>query len=201
MALTRRQHEVLEVIRTFIGKNGYSPSLEEIGSELRLSSVATVHKHVSHLVQKGYVRRSWNQNRSIEVVDGADRAGAVILPLAGTIAAGHPLEAIETQEMISVPASMLADPARAFVLRVRGDSMIDEQIRDGDLVIVERRSEARSGETVVALLDGAEATLKRLEREGARVRLEPANAALKPIVVAEDRVSIQGIVVGVIRRY
>ena len=201
MALTRRQHEVLEVIRSFIGKNGYSPSLEEIGGELRLSSVATVHKHVSHLVQKGYVRRSWNQNRSIEVVDGADRAGAVTLPLAGTIAAGHPLEAVETQETIAVPASMVQDAARAFVLRVRGDSMIDEQIRDGDLVIVERRSEVRNGETVVALVDALEATLKRLEREGSRVRLEPANAALKPIVIAEDRVSIQGVVVGVIRRY
>jgi len=201
MALTRRQHEVLEVIRTFIGKNGYSPSLEEIGSELRLSSVATVHKHVSHLVQKGYVRRSWNQNRSIEVLDGAERAGVVTLPLAGTIAAGRPLEAVETSETIPVPASMVQDATRAFVLRVQGESMIDEQIRDGDLVVVERRAQARDGETVVALLDGAEATLKRLEREGARVRLEPANPRLKPIVIAEERVQIQGVVVGVIRRY
>jgi len=201
MALTRRQHEVLEVIRTFIGKNGYSPSLEEIGTELGLSSVATVHKHVSHLVQKGYVRRSWNQNRSIEVVDGAERAGAVALPLAGTIAAGQPLEAVETSETIAVPASMVQDAAQAFVLRVQGESMIDEQIRDGDLVVVERRPQARDGETVVALLDGAEATLKRFEREGTRVRLEPANSRLKPIVIDEERVAIQGVVVGVIRKY
>ena len=201
MALTRRQHEVLEVIRTFIGKNGYSPSLEEIGSELQLSSVATVHKHVSHLVQKGYVRRSWNQNRSIEVVDGAERGGVVTLRLAGTIAAGRPVDAVETAETIAVPASMIQDVAQAFVLRVKGDSMIDEQIRDGDLVVCERRAQPRNGETVVALVDGGEATLKRLERDGSRVRLEPANARLKPIVLAEERVEIQGVVVGVIRRY
>ena len=201
MALTRRQHEVLEVIRTFIGRNGYSPSLEEIGTELQLSSVATVHKHVSHLVQKGYVRRSWNQNRSIEIVDGTERSGVVTLRLAGTIAAGRPLDAVETAETIAVPASMVQDPAQAFVLRVEGESMIEEQIRDGDLVVVERRSQPRNGETVVALLDGGEATLKRLERDGARVRLEPANARLKPIVIPEERVAIQGVVVGVIRRY
>ncbi len=201
MALTRRQYEVLEVIRGFIGKNGYSPSLEEIGTELRLSSVATVHKHVSHLVQKGYVRRAWNQNRSIEVVDGAERVGVVTLRLAGTIAAGRPVDAVETAETIAVPASMIQDVAQAFVLRVQGESMIDEQIRDGDLVVCERRAQAKNGETVVALVDGGEATLKRLERDGSRVRLEPANARLKAIVIAEERVEIQGVVVGVIRRY
>jgi repressor LexA len=201
MALTRRQHEVLEVIRAFIGKNGYSPSLEEIGTELRLSSVATVHKHVSHLVQKGYVRRAWNQNRSIEVVDGTERVGVVTLRLAGTIAAGRPVDAVETAETIAVPASMIQDVAQAFVLRVQGESMIDEQIRDGDLVVCERRAQPKNGETVVALVDGGEATLKRLERDGSRVRLEPANARLKPIIIAEERVEIQGVVVGVIRRY
>ncbi len=201
MALTRRQHEVLEVIRSFIGKNGYSPSLEEIGSELRLSSVATVHKHVSHLVQKGFVRRAWNQNRSIELVDGAERGGMVPLPLAGTLVAGQPLATGGTNETIAVPADMLKDASQAFVLRVQGESMHDEQIRNGDLLILERRSAAREGDTIVAVLDGTEATLKRLQRDGSRVRLEPADPRQKPTVMPEDRVEIRGVVVGVIRRY
>jgi len=192
MALTRRQHEVLEVIRSFIGKNGYSPSLEEIGTELRLSSVATVHKHVSHLVQKGYVRRAWNQNRSIEVVDGAERGGTIPLPLVGTLAAGHPLVATDRSETIAVPADMLEDATQGFVLRVQGESMIEAQIRDGDLVIVERRAVPREGDLIVAVADGAGAILKRLE---------PADARRKTTLVSEDRVEIQGVVVGMIRRY
>jgi len=201
MALTRRQHQVLQVIRDFIGRNGYSPSLEEIGAELELSSVATVHKHVSHLVQKGFVRRAWNQNRSIEIVDGGHDAGVVQLRLAGTIAAGAPLDAVQTSESISVPSDMVRDPGNSFVLRVRGDSMIDEQIRSGDFVVVERRQTARDGETVVALIDNAEATLKRFFHAGAQVRLQPANSEMAPIVVPGDRVAVQGVVVGVIRKY
>ena len=201
MALTRRQRQVLDVIRDFIDKNGYSPSLEEIGGKLGLSSVATAHKHVTHLVQKGYVRRTWNQNRSIELVDSADGRGAVQLRLAGTIAAGMPLDAVPTEELISVPADLVRDPAGSFVLRVQGDSMIDEQICDGDFVVVERRATARDGETVVALIDGREATLKRFRPDGPQVRLEPANPRMKAIVVPADRLEIQGVVVGVIRKY
>jgi repressor LexA len=201
MALTRRQRQVLDVIRDFIDANGYSPSLEEIGAELQLSSVATVHKHVSHLVQKGFVRRAWNQNRSIELVAQADASGAVSLPMSGRIAAGYPLDAVETSETISVPADMVRDAANAFVLRVQGDSMIDEQIRDGDFVVVERRDLTREGETVVALIEGSDATLKRLFRQGADIRLEPANPAMAPIVVPAQKVEVQGIVVGVIRKY
>jgi repressor LexA len=205
MALTRRQRDVLEVIRTFIARHGYSPSLEEIGQALGLSSVATVHKHVSHLVDKGLVRRVWNQNRSIDLVDGprpSDGGGAAALPLLGTIAAGSPLEAVRSDEEVAVPADMVPGGGRpAYVLRVRGDSMIDEQIRDGDLVVVEGRPQARDGETVVALVDGQEATLKRLYREGASVRLQPANAAMGPLILAADRVQVQGVVVGVIRKY
>jgi repressor LexA len=202
MALTRRQREVLEVIRSFITQHGYSPSLEEIGAALGLSSVATVHKHVSHLVDKGLVRRIWNQNRSIDLVpDERDGEPAAVLPLMGTIAAGSPLEAVRSDEAISVPADMVPGRGAGYVLRVRGDSMIDEQIRDGDFVVVEERPQARDGETVVALVDGHEATLKRLYREGATVRLQPANATMGPIVLAADRVQVQGVVVGVIRKY
>ena len=201
MALTRRQRQVLDVVRTFIDENGYSPSLEEIGAELGLSSVATVHKHVSHLVQKGFMRRAWNQNRSIELVDSTQGAGAVQLALAGTISAGHPLEAVATAESIGVPADMVQDPTNSFVLRVQGDSMINEQIRDGDFVVIERRDTARDGETVVALIDGSEATLKRFFQDGKQVRLEPANPEMQPILVPAGRLQVQGVVVGVIRKY
>jgi repressor LexA len=202
MALTRRQREVLEVIRSFITQHGYSPSLEEIGAALGLSSVATVHKHVSHLVDKGLVRRVWNQNRSIDLVDEAGHGnGSVPVPLMGTIAAGRPLEAVVARETLQVPADMVAGRKGVYGLRVRGDSMIEEQIRDGDLVLVEQRSEARDGETIVALVDGQDVTLKRLHREGPSVRLQPANPTMAPLILAADRVAVQGVVVGVIRRY
>jgi repressor LexA len=201
MALTRRQREVLDVVREFIARNGYSPSLEEIGRELGLSSVATVHKHVSHLVEKGLVRRVWNQNRSIELADDASRRGAMELPLMGTIAAGRPLEAIPTTETICVPSDLVAGRGRTFVLKIQGDSMIGDSIRDGDYVIIEERRVARDGETVVALVDGSEATLKRIVRDGASVRLEPSNPTMQPIVVAADRVQVQGVVVGLLRKY
>jgi repressor LexA len=200
MALTRRQREVLDVIREFIGTNGYSPSLEEIGSTLGLSSVATVHKHVTHLVDKGLVRRVWNQNRSIELAEGT--AGrALDLPLYGTIAAGFPLEAIPSTETITVPADMVSGRGRTFVLKIQGDSMTGEQIREGDYVVIEERQTARDGETVVALVDGSEATLKRFYRDGSTVRLQPAHPTMQPIVLAAERVQVQGVVVGLIRKY
>jgi len=201
VALTRRQREVLDIIRDFIERNGYSPSLEEIGGALGLSSVATVHKHVSHLVDKGLVRRVWNQNRSIEIVDDADRRGSVGLPLLGRIAAGRPLEAVPTQETITVPADLVAGRGRTFVLKIQGDSMVGEHIRDGDYVILEERRVARDGETVVALVDGSEATLKKIYRDGMNVRLEPSNPSVSPVLVTAERVQIQGVVVGLIRRY
>ena len=201
MALTRRQREVLDVIRDFIARNGYSPSLEEIGGSLGLSSVATVHKHVSHLVEKGLVRRVWNQNRSIELVGGEPAGRAMDLPLVGTIAAGTPLEAVPTSETITVPADMVSGRGRTFVLRIQGESMTGEHIRDGDYVIIEERQTARDGETVVALVDGSDATLKRFFRDGATVRLQPAHPTMAPIVVSADRVHVQGVVVGLIRKY
>jgi repressor LexA len=200
MALTRRQREVLDVIQNFIDTNGYSPSLEEIGGSLGLSSVATVHKHVSHLVEKGLVRRVWNQNRSIDLVrDGAGKA--LELPLIGTIAAGLPLEAVPTTETITVPADMVSGRGRTFVLKIQGESMIGEQIREGDYVVIEERALARDGETVVALVDGTDATLKRFYRDGPTVRLQPSHPTMAPIIVAADRVQVQGVVVGLIRKY
>jgi repressor LexA len=200
MALTRRQRQVLDVIQSFIDEQGYSPSLEEIGRQLGLSSVATVHKHVSHLVGKGYVRRGWNQNRSIEPVR-ADVEGIIELPMMGTIAAGQPIEAIAEQETLRVPSELVHAPGRSFALRVSGNSMIEEHICDGDYVLIEERVTANDGETVVALVEESEVTLKRFYREGERVRLQPANRDMDPIYVPADRVSIQGVVTGVIRRY
>jgi repressor LexA len=201
MALTRRQRQVLDVIQDFIARNGYSPSLEEIGSALDLSSVATVHKHVSHLVEKGYVRRAWNQNRSIEIVDDGAAGTSAQVPLMGSIAAGRPLDAVASEEKVQVPAELVRGKGRAYALRVHGDSMIDEQIRDGDLVLIEERPVARDGETVVALIDDSDVTLKRFYDEGDTVRLQPANDRMEPIRVTSNRLKIQGVVIGLMRRY
>jgi repressor LexA len=197
--LTRRQREILDFLRGFVAEHGYSPSLEEIGAHFGLSSVATVHKHVQHLAEKGYLRKAWNRSRSIEPVEEAD-AAAVELPLLGIVAAGAPIEPIELEERIAVPRELVRRRGETFVLRVRGESMIDEQIRDGDLVVVERRSEARNGETVVAVVRG-EATLKRFVRHGARVVLQPANPSLRPLEVPAADVEIRGVVRGLLRTY
>jgi repressor LexA len=200
MALTRRQREIYDFVSAFVVENGYSPSLEEIGARFGLSSVATVHKHVQHLVDKGYLRKAWNRSRSVEPVEGG-REATVPLPLLGTVAAGQPIEAIEVRETIDVPRTLVPRRGDAFVLRVRGDSMIDEQIRDGDLVILERREEARDGETVVALVQGRDATLKKLRRRGSRVRLIPANPDHEPLEVPAADVRVQGVVHALLRHY
>ena len=147
------------------------------------------------------MRRTWNQNRSIEIVDSSDSAPAVRVPLSGTIAAGQPLDAVENTETISVPAELVRDRGNTYVLQVTGSSMIDEQIRDGDFVVVERRKSVRDGETVVALIDGAEATLKKFYTGNGEVRLQPANPTMEPIFVDPMRLQLQGVVVGVIRKY
>ncbi len=201
MALTRRQREIYEYVRDFVAERGYSPSLEEIGEHFGLSSVATVHKHVHHLVEKGHLRKAWNRSRSLEPVEGQEGAGGVEVPLLGVVAAGAPIEAIEVPERIALPPEMVRRRDETFVLRVRGDSMIEEQIRDGDYVVVERRKEARNGETVVALVGGSEATLKKFYRRGSKVVLEPANQALRPIEVPAAQVELQGVVRGLLRQY
>ena len=200
MALTRRQREIYDYICQFVRDEGYSPSLEEIGAQFGLRSVATVHRHLQHLVEKGYLRKAWNRSRSVEPVP-EDGPASLTLPLVGTVAAGLPIEAIEESETACVPPEMVQRAESTFVLRVRGDSMIDDQIADGDLVVVEQRSEARNGETVVALVGGSDATLKRFYRQGSRVRLVPANDRMEPIEVAASDVTVRGVVRGLLRSY
>ncbi len=200
MALTRRQREIYDYICEFVRAKGYSPSLEEIGENFELSSVATVHKHVQHLVEKGFLRKAWNRSRSVEPLEQPG-AGSVSLPLLGVVAAGTPIEAIEVAETFDVPSDLVPRGGESFVLRVRGDSMIEDQIRDGDYVVVESRSQARDGETVVALIRGEEATLKRFYRNGSTVKLAPANAAMDPILVPVGELEVRGVVRGLVRRY
>jgi repressor LexA len=200
MALTRRQREIYDFIRRFVEEKGYSPSLEEIGKAFGLSSVATVHKHVQHLVEKRFLRKAWNRSRSVEPIETSS-AGSLALPLLGAIAAGAPIEAVEVAETIEVPRELVPKRAESFVLRVRGNSMIEDQIRDGDYVIIESRPEARDGETVVALIRGEDATLKKFFRRGSVVRLEPANAALSALELPARDVQVRGVVRGLLRRY
>ena len=198
--LTRRQREILDFLTEFIEQHGYAPSLEEIGRRFGLSSLATVHKHLTNLEDKGFIRRAWNRSRSVELVPTRIGGRAIELPLLGTVAAGVPIEAVASAETIAVPEDLVA-ATDTYALRVRGSSMIDEQIRDGDIVIVEDRKTADDGEMVIALLRGADVTLKKFYREHGRIRLQPANPAVRPLVVEPDEVQIQGVVVGVVRRY
>ncbi|HET6360768.1 MAG TPA: transcriptional repressor LexA [Gemmatimonadota bacterium] len=204
MKLTRRQREIYDYLAEFIESNGYAPSLEEIAARFGLSSVATVHEHLENLEEKGAVRRDPHRSRAIELTDGGGRGAresAVLLPLLGRVAAGQPLEAVTDDETLAVPESMLGR-GETFVLRVAGDSMIDEHIEDGDYVIVERRDTARSGERVVALIDGENATLKTFFREpDGRIRLQPANERLAPLYYDASRVRIQGVAIGILRKY
>jgi repressor LexA len=199
MILTRRQREILDFISEFVMERGYAPTLQEIADRFGLSSVATVHKHLVNLEAKGVLRRSWNRSRSLEVV-GEAAARAVEIPLLGYVAAGEPIEAVEDRQTISVPEDMVGR-RRTYVLRVRGDSMIDEQIRDGDFVVVEDRRVAENGETVVALIRGGEATLKKFYREADRIRLQPANPSMEPLILREEEVEIQGVVIGILRKF
>jgi repressor LexA len=202
MPLTRRQAQILEYIREYCRDVGYAPTLQEIGRRFGLTSVATVHKHVGQLVAKGYLQRQRrNASRDLTVTGGAVAGvGAAMIPLLGTVAAGAPIEALPSTEEVVLPEQWLGR-RRTYALRVRGNSMIEEQIRDGDLVVVEERETARNGETVIALIDGDSATVKQYQRQGALIRLLPANPAMAPLEYPEERVQIQGVVVGVLRRF
>ncbi len=199
MALTKRQREIFDFICDFVDENRYSPSLEEIGEHFGLTSVATVHKHVQNLVEKGLLRKTWNRSRSIEIVEAAPESACEI-PLLGTVAAGMPIEAVSTPDSISVPQDLVGS-RECFALGVRGDSMIDDHIVDGDVVVLESRKTPSDGETVVALIDREEATLKRFYADGGKVRLVPANAALDPLEYPAERVEVQGVVIGLLRRF
>lgn len=199
MALTRRQRQILDYVEQFIDMHGYSPSFEEIAGEFKYRSLATVHEHLSNLENKGYLRKNYNKSRSLELVQ-AEGTLAVELPLLGSVAAGVPIEAIEQGETLAVPHDMLAR-GNNYVLRVQGNSMVDEQIRDGDYIVVNSRQTAENGEMVVALVGGDSATVKKFYREGGRIRLQPANPTMEPMYYGEDEVQIQGIVVAVIRKY
>ncbi len=201
MHLTRRQKEILDFLGSHIGEKGYAPTIEEIGEQFGLRSLATVHKHLSNLQDKGLIKRAWNRSRALELVPTQVTVQAIELPLLGRVAAGTPIEAIQSSETIFVPEDMVGR-GRTYVLQVKGESMIEEQIRDGDYVIVEDRTVARDGEMVIALLDGENATLKKLYREPAgRLRLQPANSQMEPILVNAEDVRIQGVVIGILRKY
>jgi repressor LexA len=200
LPLTKRQREILDYLNDFIQQHGYAPSLEEIGRRFGLSSLATVHKHLTNLQEKGFIKRAWNRSRSVEVVPTRTGGRAVELPLLGYVAAGVPIEAVAGTETIAVPEDLVGK-RDTYVLRVKGDSMIDEQIRDGDFVIVEDRKTAVNGEMVIALVSGADVTLKKFYRDNGRIRLQPANPAMQPILVSPDQIQVQGVVVGVMRKY
>jgi repressor LexA len=200
LPLTKRQREILDYLSEFIQQHGYAPSLEEVGRRFGLSSLATVHKHLTNLQEKGFIKRAWNRSRSVELVPTRLGGRAVELPLLGYVAAGAPIEAITTAESIAVPEDLVGK-RDTYVLRVRGDSMIDEQIRDGDFVIVEDRKTAENGEMVIALVAGSDVTLKKFYRDNGRVRLQPANPAMQPLLVPAEQVQVQGVVIGVMRKY
>jgi len=201
MVLTPRQKQVYDFVRRFIEAKQYAPTIAEIREQFGLSSPATVHQLLSALERDGLIRRVPHASRGIEIVKQEGQEQAPEIPLLGVVAAGQPIEAILSNEVINIPPDMLGR-GRTFALRVRGDSMIDENIADGDFIVVESRQTAANGQVVVALVDGAEATVKRFFQEGNTVRLQPANANYAPIVITPaDRVSIQGGVIGLIRKY
>ena len=192
MSLTKRQREILTYLETYSEEHGYAPSFEEIATQFNYNSLATVHEHLTNLERKGYIKRAYNESRGIELVPSE------VFPRAASL----PIEAIQMPESIGVPEDLVRRSGNHFVLRVRGNSMIDEQIRDGDFVIVNEKHTADNGEMVIALIDGTSATVKKFYRErNGRIRLQPANESMNPIYVHENDISIQGIVVGVLRRF
>ncbi|KKT75175.1 MAG: LexA repressor, partial [Parcubacteria group bacterium GW2011_GWB1_44_7] len=194
--LTKKQKQILDFVKKYSVKKGFAPALEEIKKHFRLRSVATIHQHIAALCDKGYIHHQKNQPRGVEIIK-SERM--VNIPLLGTIAAGQPIEAIENREMINIPESQIAKPSEHFALRVAGNSMIDEGILNGDVVIIKKQQTAENGETVVALLDNYEVTLKKIYKEKNGFRLQPANPKFKPIFTRE--LTIQGKVVNIIRSF
>ena len=201
MALTKKQRQIFDYLVSFVETNGYTPTLEVIRDHFGLRSLATVHEHIINLEKQGLIRRKKGR---IEIVYTAPNAPGhdLELPLRGCVAAGLPIEVIPDAEQETIAFHEMVQPGDSYVLRVRGDSMIDEQIRDGDFVVVNERQGADNGEMVIALLNGNSATVKKFYRErDGRIRLQPANETMAPIYVHENDITIQGVVVGVLRRY
>lgn len=194
--ITKRQKQVLDFIKDYQEKHLYAPSLEEICKKLKISSVSTAHFHLEKLKQLGFISKEENQPRGIDTNLGE---ALIEIPLVGSIAAGYPIEAIAERESIAVPKSKLPVNGTLFALRVKGDSMIDENIDDGDIVVAKSQSTAEDGQRVVALIDSQEATLKKLYKEKGQVRLQPANKKYDPIIIGGDRLNIQGVVVDVVK--
>jgi repressor LexA len=208
MALTKRQKDVLDFIADFVEENGYSPSYEELAHGLKLASLATVHKHIQALESRNYLRRLFNQSRSLEVLPkymqerrrSRQTTRAAEVPLAGRIAAGLPVEAIEGQDTLQF--ADFAGKGDTFALQVTGESMIEDHILSGDYVLVEKTPQAQDGEIVAALVDGRETTLKRLYHEpDGRIRLQPANSSMQPIILDGASVQVQGRVLAVLRKF
>lgn len=198
----KRQGQILDFIKQFIQSNGYAPTLRQIADAIGVSSLATVHEHLSSLEEKGMIKRRAGKNRAIELTDVTDKfeSEGIEVPILGYIAAGAPIEPhTDPNAALSVSPSFVSGKKRVFVLQVRGESMIEEQIRDGDFVVIEQTDNAQNGDIVVALLDNGMATLKRFFKESTRIRLEPANSEMSPIFVKNVR--IQGKVVGLIRKF
>ncbi len=198
--LTKRQRDILDFIIRFIRDKEYSPSLEEIGRGVGLSSIATVHDHLANLEKKGCIKRRWNRGRSLELKENAFQLFSNEVSLLGLVSAGRPIEAVENPETISVPTDFLGKN-KTYVLKVTGDSMIDEQIKDGDYVIVEEKNSAKNGETVVALIENNEVTIKKFYRKKNKIHLIPANVNMKAMLIDEKNVQIQGVVIGLMRKY
>jgi repressor LexA len=199
MHLTKRQQEIYQYLKDHIQNKGYAPSIVEIGRQFGLSSPATVHKHLTHLEDKGLILKQHNLSRAIEIVQETDGTWPGDYPLLGSIVAGKPIEVLEHREVIALLPDQ--NDKDVFVLRVKGNSMIEDHIKDGDFVIIEKREYAQNGETVVALLDNDKATLKRFYQEKGHVRLQPANPDMQPIIVQEGDFRIQGVVIGVMRKF
>jgi repressor LexA len=202
MALTKRQSEVLGYLQGHIQAKGYAPSFEEIAEQFSFQSLATVHEHLTNLERKGYIHRVHNESRAIEILPPRGQVGATELPVLGRVAAGTPIESLMTGDTLAVPDGLLPRRGPNYALQVQGQSMVDDHIVDGDYVVVHGRQTAENGEMVIALVNGSEATVKRFYREpGGWIRLQPANTTMQPLRFQERDVLIQGVVVGVIRKY
>jgi repressor LexA len=202
MNLTPRQLDVLVAIRNYRHIHGYAPTMQELADQLGTSKV-TIFEHVGALEKKRVLRRDKHKARSLEIVADEklpDENRSTKLPLLGNIAAGSPIEAVENREELDLE-DLFCSKAGVYALRIRGESMIDDHLCDGDIVVIERRDSAKNGEQVVALLDSGEATLKRYYKEGPKVRLQPANKTMEPRVVDADKCRVQGVVIGVLRTY